>query len=72
MGSTLFNSYDLDSDGFLNYSEFVVGSIGVKLTDMFKALDADGSGTLDRAEVIELVNGVSRDQVPEEVVTKVI
>jgi Ca2+-binding EF-hand superfamily protein len=56
----------------LNYNEFVVGSLGVKLAEMFKSLDKDGSGKLERSEMIELVNSVSREEIPDEVVTKVI
>ena len=36
VSGNLFKAYDMDDDGLLTFDEYVVGTLGSKLTDLFK------------------------------------
>ncbi|KAJ7320368.1 hypothetical protein JRQ81_019879 [Phrynocephalus forsythii] len=74
----VFNTFDLNKDGFIDFLEFIAainlvirGKIDQKLKWYFKLYDADGSGTIDKKELlsifsaIQTING-NQDMTPEE------
>ncbi|XP_020662020.2 guanylyl cyclase-activating protein 3 isoform X3 [Pogona vitticeps] len=74
----VFNIFDTNQDGFIDFLEFIAainlvirGKIDQKLKWYFKLYDADGSGTIDKKELlsifsaIQTING-NQDMTPEE------
>ncbi|KAK9402263.1 GUCA1A: Guanylyl cyclase-activating protein 1 [Crotalus adamanteus] len=74
----VFNIFDTNKDGFIDYLELLAainlvirGKIDQKLKWYFKLYDIDGSGTIDKKEVISILMAVqtinnNQDMTPEE------
>ncbi|KAE8298594.1 Guanylyl cyclase-activating protein 1 [Larimichthys crocea] len=71
---TMFSTFDLNNDGFMDFMEYVAalslvlkGGVQQKLRWYFKLYDIDGSGCIDREELlliiksIRAINGMSYD-----------
>ena len=61
----LFDSYDVDNSGFIEFQEFVLGlsnllsgTVNEKLRLLFDVLDLDGSGTIDIQEFLKALNTI--------------
>ncbi len=62
----LFDSYDVDNSGFIEFQEFVLGlsnllsgTVNEKLRLLFDVLDLDGSGTIDIQEFLKALEYAS-------------
>ncbi|XP_015677902.1 guanylyl cyclase-activating protein 3 [Protobothrops mucrosquamatus] len=74
----VFNIFDTNKDGFIDYLELLAainlvirGKIDQKLKWYFKLYDIDGSGTIDKKEVISILMAIqtinnNQDMTPEE------
>ena len=58
----LFHAYDIDSNGVIDFKEFLLvmsveakGSVKEKLKWAFKLYDLDGSGQVSRKEATEII-----------------
>ncbi|XP_028301977.1 guanylyl cyclase-activating protein 1 [Gouania willdenowi] len=71
---TMFSTFDMNDDGFIDFMEYVAalslvlkGGVQQKLRWYFKLYDIDGSGCIDRDELllifrsIEAINGIPTD-----------
>ena len=73
----MFKAVDIDNNGFIDYSEFVIASMNEKqlltnekLSAAFKMFDKDGSGMISAAEIKEVL-GFGKN-IPEEAVNEII
>ncbi|XP_007432352.1 guanylyl cyclase-activating protein 1-like [Python bivittatus] len=74
----VFNIFDTNKDGFIDFLELIAainlvirGKIDQKLKWYFKLYDADGSGTIDKKEVISILMAIrainsNQEMTPEE------
>uniref|UniRef100_A0A7N5JI91 EF-hand domain-containing protein n=1 Tax=Ailuropoda melanoleuca TaxID=9646 RepID=A0A7N5JI91_AILME len=74
----IFNMFDTNKDGLIDFLEFLAainlvirGKIDQKLKWYFKLYDIDGSGTIDKKEVISMLMAIqtinnNQDMTPEE------
>ncbi|KAM8867197.1 guanylyl cyclase-activating protein 1 [Synchiropus picturatus] len=76
---TMFTTFDMNSDGFIDFMEYVAalslvlkGGVQQKLRWYFKLYDIDGSGCIDRDELliiiksIRAINGVQYETTAED------
>ncbi|KAM3877824.1 guanylyl cyclase-activating protein 1-like [Diretmus argenteus] len=76
---SMFATFDMNDDGFIDFMEYVAalslvmkGEVQQKLRWYFKLYDVDGSGCIDRDELlliiksIRAINGVDYDMSPED------
>lgn len=61
----VFNAFDKDEDGFLNFDEFIIGfavtsegKLEQKLDYAFSLYDTDRNGYLDKNEIFEVLQGI--------------
>ncbi|XP_042298877.1 guanylyl cyclase-activating protein 3-like [Sceloporus undulatus] len=74
----VFNTFDLNKDGFIDFLEFIAainlvlrGKIDQKLKWYFKLYDADGNGTIDKKELVSIFSAIqalngNQELTPEE------
>ncbi|XP_070259637.1 guanylyl cyclase-activating protein 3 [Myotis yumanensis] len=71
------NTFDMNKDGFIDFLEFIAavnlvvrGKLGQKLKQYFKLYDADGNGSIDKKELLNIFMTVQPSMVsklsPEE------
>uniref|UniRef100_A0A8C9XI63 Guanylyl cyclase-activating protein 1 n=1 Tax=Sander lucioperca TaxID=283035 RepID=A0A8C9XI63_SANLU len=59
---TMFTTFDINNDGFIDFIEYVAalslvlkGGVKQKLRWYFKLYDIDGSGSIDREELLQII-----------------
>jgi calcium-dependent protein kinase len=67
---TLLDSIDIDKNGRINYTEFLASSLSKEdlfktsnILKLFKLLDKDGNGEIDREELKSLFSDSNMDQI---------
>ncbi|XDV23071.1 hypothetical protein PO909_027787 [Leuciscus waleckii] len=76
---TMFKTFDINDDGFIDFMEYVAalslvlkGGVQQKLRWYFKLFDMDGSGCIDRDELllifkaVHAINGEDQELTPED------
>ncbi|XP_051978144.1 guanylyl cyclase-activating protein 1-like [Xyrauchen texanus] len=76
---TMFSTFDINNDGFIDFMEYVAalslvlkGGVQQKLRWYFKLYDVDGSGCIDREELllifkaIRAINGIQQEMSAED------
>ncbi|XP_060926281.1 guanylyl cyclase-activating protein 1 [Limanda limanda] len=81
---TMFTTFDMNDDGYIDFMEYVAalslvlkGGVQKKLRWYFKLYDTDGSGCIDREELLQIIksiraiNGIPQEMSAEEFANKV-
>ncbi|XP_068172026.1 guanylyl cyclase-activating protein 1 [Antennarius striatus] len=62
---TMFTTFDMNDDGFIDFMEYVAalslvlrGGVQQKLRWYFKLYDVDGSGCIDREELLQIIKSI--------------
>ncbi|XP_037640096.1 guanylyl cyclase-activating protein 1 [Sebastes umbrosus] len=62
---TMFTTFDMNNDGFIDFMEYVAalslvlkGGVQQKLRWYFKLYDVDGSGYIDRDELLQIIKSI--------------
>ncbi|XP_035518163.1 guanylyl cyclase-activating protein 1 [Morone saxatilis] len=62
---TMFSTFDMNDDGFIDFMEYVAalslvlkGEVQQKLRWYFKLYDIDGSGCIDREELLQIIRSI--------------
>lgn len=62
---TMFTTFDMNNDGFIDFMEYVAalslvlkGGVEQKLRWYFKLYDVDGSGCIDRDELLQIIKSI--------------
>lgn len=62
---TMFTTFDMNDDGFIDFMEYVAalslvlkGGVQQKLRWYFKLYDIDGSGCIDRDELLQIIKSI--------------
>ncbi|CAK6955543.1 guanylyl cyclase-activating protein 1-like [Scomber scombrus] len=63
--TTMFRTFDMNDDGFIDFMEYVAalslvlkGGVQKKLRWYFKLYDIDGSGCIDREELLQIIKSI--------------
>ncbi|XP_062257285.1 guanylyl cyclase-activating protein 1-like [Platichthys flesus] len=75
---TMFTTFDMNDDGYIDFMEYVAalslvlkGGVQQKLRWYFKLYDIDGSGCIDREELLQIIKSIRAiNGIPQEMSTE--